>query len=184
MPEKEFLILVNFRDFDPDPYYNTYAHWVLSLSLWGNFAEFRAKAIDIAGPRLHHTETSKFKLWPRLDPTDEVNLKTLSMLWGDLVRAFEGRLVGIDTTIGSQDSGGGGRVRPAPGGPWLGYSRKLDFRPLSTEPPEVNFYTLVTWPLTSAYQLSGGVAGFSRPHNLSAQLCTTPLHCETIKTWS
>ena len=38
--------------------YDTCAHFPLEATL----AEFRAKAIDIAGPRLHHTETSKFDL--------------------------------------------------------------------------------------------------------------------------
>ena len=47
-------------------------------------AEFRARAIDIAGPGLHHKETSKFDI----DRTFKVNLKILSMLRGDLVGNF------------------------------------------------------------------------------------------------
>ena len=52
-------------------------------------AEFRANAIDIAGLGLHHTEASKFDLWPDLDPRLKVNLKILSMLWGDLVKSLQ-----------------------------------------------------------------------------------------------
>ena len=40
------------------------------------------------GPRLYHTETSKFDLWPDFDPRFKANLEILSMLWGDLVESF------------------------------------------------------------------------------------------------
>ena len=50
--------------------------------------EFRAKAIDTAGPRLHHTETSKFGLLSDVDPELKINLKILSMFWGDIVESF------------------------------------------------------------------------------------------------
>ena len=58
------------------------------LAFWGHLTEFRAKAIDIAGPRLHHTKTSKIDLWPDLDPRFKVNLKIISTLWRDLVERF------------------------------------------------------------------------------------------------
>ena len=61
-----------------------YLHYPFKVTL----AEFRAEAIDIAGPWLHHTETSKFDLRPDLDPRVELNLKIWSMLWGDLVESF------------------------------------------------------------------------------------------------
>ena len=46
-------------------------------------AQFRAKAIDSAGPRLYHEETSRFDLWP--DPNFKVKLKILNIIWGDLM---------------------------------------------------------------------------------------------------
>ena len=67
--------------------------------------EFRAKAIDIAGRRLHHIGTSKFDLGPDLDPRVEGNLKILSMLWEDLVEGFRAPPRGA-RTIGSRASRG------------------------------------------------------------------------------
>ena len=49
----------------------------LQLPFGVTLAESRAKAIDIADPRLHHTETSKLDICPDLDPKLKVNLKIL-----------------------------------------------------------------------------------------------------------
>ena len=75
--------------------------------------EFWAKATDIAGPGLHHTETSKFDLWPDLDPKLKVNLKILSMLWEELVENFRTppRGVRYDHWF-SREQGRGDRIRP------------------------------------------------------------------------
>ena len=61
-------------------------------------AEFGAKAIDIAGHRHHHTETSKFGRRPDLDPRD-----------GPL-------LLGIAGGGGSDPSPGGRGYGNSPGG--------------------------------------------------------------------
>ena len=62
-----------------------YLHYPFEVTL----AEFRAKAIDNAGPMLHHIETSKFDVLPDLDPRVEVKLKISSMLVSDLVESFQ-----------------------------------------------------------------------------------------------
>ena len=61
-----------------------YLHLPFELTL----TQFRAKAIDIAGPRLHHTEPSKLYVSPDIGPRSVVNLKALSMLWGGLAESF------------------------------------------------------------------------------------------------
>ena len=93
--KKEFLILVTFRDhswpdLDPDPYL------VWHLCLQGIFTgplrplklSFEQNTIDIAGPMLRHTGTSKFDLLPELDPSFQINLKILSILWEDDIESF------------------------------------------------------------------------------------------------
>ena len=73
-----------------------YLHYQFEVTL----AEFRAKAIGIAGPRLHYTAKSKFDLWQNLDSRVELNLKILTR-----------------TTIGYfriLSADGGGRFDPPP----------------------------------------------------------------------
>ena len=60
-----------------------YLHQPIEIIL----AEFRAKTIDIACPRLRHTETSKFDLSANLDTRLKTN-KILRMLWKDHVKGF------------------------------------------------------------------------------------------------
>ena len=96
---KRILILVTFRDvlwrfvtwpwsWPDDPYITLMLTGYLQHPFEVNLAEFRAKAIDIAGSRLHLNEMSKFDLWPNLDPRFKVNIKILSMLWRYLVESF------------------------------------------------------------------------------------------------
>ena len=68
--EEEFLILVTFRDvtFRDLTLTLTCTHIALNLTRYFHYAfeatlvEFRAKSVDIADPRLRHTELSKFVL--------------------------------------------------------------------------------------------------------------------------
>ena len=87
MPEKK--ILVTFRDMTM-----TLTRMTLMLTdfLLNAFevtlVEFRSKVIDIASPSLHHTDTPKFDIQPELGLRVELNIKTVSMLWEDLVESF------------------------------------------------------------------------------------------------
>ena len=85
MESSHRLLLLNFqKDFQltENKIPQLTAHRVSSIALQGSLAEFRAKGIDIAGPRLHHTETSKLNLCPDLDPRLKIHLKVLSTPWG------------------------------------------------------------------------------------------------------
>ena len=73
-------------------------------------AEFRARAIDIAGSKLHHTKTPKFDIWPDLDPKLKVNLKILSMLWEDLAELLNVASRGTMRPLVLEIAGG--RIRP------------------------------------------------------------------------
>ena len=80
MPEKRFLILATYRDLTLTRIFFLFRMTLiftghLLYPFWVTWAEFRAKPIDITGPRLRHTGTSKFNVWPDLDLRVKLNLK-------------------------------------------------------------------------------------------------------------
>ena len=93
MPEKEFLILVTFRDLSwpalgPDPYlvWGMCSNGILSIPLRLLWPSFEQK-LSMLRLSLSHTEMPKFDLLPDLDPRLKVNLKILSTVErGDLIR--------------------------------------------------------------------------------------------------